>query len=665
MSISTPGAAPRAVRAFLLAVALLFAPAVAWHSSAADDPSGNIARRDGQPQPGVLDESGFGFRLRVPDGWSIDIDAEDGPMLSWRMHRDAWLAGDVPEGLLALNVTVIEPEPGKDVEAEFRKFARNYADRFLEGGRIVSLKAFSFGGRPGFLAAAEGRIKRTSGPAVRVLARVFIYETEDRQVIVSAVAPRSSAEPLDHLGEPGSLIEASTAETSVSADQGAGQPPQEIAADVILPDTRQRLRAISWGGGSLDEFGRLDADGLAIALPPGARTGGVGVASSGSPVALGDLEGGDATTLRIALDPAETDSLLVVLCPGRMVPCLSEPSLQIRLAASTAGVELSVGSEATVAARQVLAGGVPANLSVRIDRDGVYLFPATGEALVVERPRGLAPFAALDVVVAALPADAGGRLRMRALTVQTDRQAVADLLPAPGDAAAIFPAASPDVWREKSSAGGDFAAFAALRKDGLHVSVPPGHSWGTTGLVSGRPVLALPDGDDTPAAQRLRGRVDPAASDSFAVAILPDAEGDVWLSSIGYADVYRLEDGRSRVRIYTCGSGDRVAETFVDKTWSGVFDLILRPDRLEFALDDRRLSTPLLSCHPPDAGAHVAVFAVAGAENEAASLHLTGLSIDRLPLPALAEAGPGSDAGFRPEAWIADMADELSEPTDR
>lgn len=665
MSISTPGAAPRAVRALLLGFLLLFAPAATVHSAAADGLASGAARQDRSPQPGMLDESGFGFRLRVPDGWSIDIDPEDGPMLSWRMHRDAWLAGDVPEGLLALNVTVIEPEPGKDVEAEFRKFARNYADRFLEGGTIVSLKAFSFGGRPGFLAAAEGRIKRTSGPAVKVLARVFIYETEDRQVIVSAVAPRSSAEPLDHLGEPGSLIEASGADTSVSVDQGADQPSQANAADVILPDTRQRLRAISWGGGSLDEFGRLDADGLTVALPPGARTAGVGVASSGSAVALGDLDGGDATTLRIALDPAGTDSLLVVLCPGRMVPCISEPSLQIRMGASAAGVELSLWSEATPVATQVLPGGMPANLSVRIDRDGVYVFPATGEALLVERPRGLAPFAGLDVVIAALPTEAGGRLRMRALSVETDRRAVTDPMPAPGNAAAIFPAANPDIWREKASGGGDFAAFAALRDDGLHVSVPAGHSWGVTGLVTGRPVLGLPDGNDTPAPERLRGTVDPTASDSFAVAILPDAEGDVWLSAIGYADIQRAADGRFRVRIYTCGSGDRVAETLVDGTWSGAFDLIVRPDRLELALDDRRLSTTLLSCRLPDAGAHVAVFAVAGKENEAASLHLTGLSIDRLPLPALVEAGPGSDAEFRPEAWIADMEDELTEPTER
>lgn len=193
MPIPTPAAACRAVsRAMLLGLALVLAQAVS-----ADDRAADAARQHTPAEPGWLDESGFGFRLQVPDGWSIDIDAEDGPQLSWRMHRDAWLAGRVPKGLLALNVTVIEPEPGQDVEAEFRRFVVAYADRYLGGGRIVSFRASPFGAYPGFLAAIDGRIRRDSGASVKVSARVILYETEDRQVIVSAVAPRGAG------GEPG------------------------------------------------------------------------------------------------------------------------------------------------------------------------------------------------------------------------------------------------------------------------------------------------------------------------------------------------------------------------------------------------------------------------------------------------------------------------------
>jgi hypothetical protein len=665
MPMSSSGAVSGAVfRALVLTVALQVAFTAPAHRVLADDLAGSAAQVEGSLATGTLDESGFGFRLRVPDGWSIDIDAEDGPMLSWRMHRAAWLAGSVPEGLLALNITVIEPEPEKDVETEFRKFVGSYADRFLEDGEVVSFSAFFFGAYPGFLAAVDGGISQESGAVVEVSARVFIYETEDRQVIVSAVAPRSSATPLDHLGEAGSLIETSGRGSIASGDgtAHAGAPsPIATAPAVILPDTQHRLRAVSWGGGSLEEFGRLDADGLTVALPPGARTGGVGVASSGSPVALGDLDGGDATILHIGLDPARTDSLMIVLCQGQMVPCISEPSLQIRITATVAGAELSLWTEAVLVATESLPDGVPSNLTVRIDRDGVFVFPAGGESMLAERPRSLVPFAGLDVVIAALPTEAGGRLHMTALSVQMDRSAEMAVLPATDATAAVFPSSEADGWHEKASSGGDFAAFAALGADGLEVSVPAGHSWGVTGLVSARPMLGLPDGDDTPAPQRLRGIVDPAVSHAFAVAILPEAEGDVWLSALGYADVYRVEDDRFRVRIYTCGSGSRVAETFVDATWSGIFDLIVRPDRLELALDGQHLSATTFACLPPKTGAHVAVVAVAAQENEPASLRLTGLSIDRLPLPASVEAGSGPDAEFRPEDWIADIANDLSE----
>lgn len=664
MPIPTPAAVCRVVlRAILLSLALL----LAW-PALADDDAVEAVRQFNPAEPGWLDESGFGFRLQVPDGWSIDIDAEDGPQLSWRMHRDAWLAGRVPKGLLALNVTVIEPEPGQNVEAEFRRFVVAYADRYLGGGRIVSFRARPFGTYPGFVAAVEGRIRSDSGESVKVSARVILCETQDRQVIVSAVAPQSSADPLDHLGEPGSLIVASGSGSVAADTDPAGEPKpgpgeQPAAPVTLLPDAAQRLRAVSWGGGSLEEFGRVDGDGLLVALPAGARTAGVGVASRGSPVTLGDLDGGDATTMRIALASAETDSLIVVLCPGEMVPCMSEPSLQIRASTSVAGADLSLWTDAGLLAKEELPGGMPEHLTVRIDRDAVYLFPAAGEPLMAERPRGLVSFAALDVVIAALPTEAGGRVRVRSLSVDTDLQTVSAPLPVPDATASVFPATAAGLWRETASSGGDFAAFATLGDDGLAVSVPAGHSWGVTGIVSDRPMLGLPDGDDSPAPERLHGTVDPTGSDGFAIAILPDAQGDVWLSSIGYADVSRMQDGSFRVRIYACGSSTRVAQTFIDGSWSGRFDLILRPDRLEIALDDRHLAATWLSCLMPEAGAHVAVVAVAAQENEATTLRLAGLSIDRLPLPAaMPVAGSGRDTDFRPEAWIASIAEELSEP---
>lgn len=373
MPIPTPAAVRRAVsRAILLPLALL----LAW-PALADDVAAEAVRQFNPAEPGWLDESGFGFRLQVPDGWSIDIDAEDGPQLSWRMHRDAWVAGRVPKGLLALNVTVIEPEPGQNVEAEFRRFVVAYADRYLGGGRIVSFRASPFGAYPGFLAAVDGRIRPDSGGSVKVSARVILYETEDRQVIVSAVAPQSSADPLDHLGEPGSLIVASgsgsdTADPGLTEEPEPGPGEQPAAPVTLLPDAAQRLRAVSWGGGSLEEFGRVDGDGLVVVLPAGARTAGVGVASRGSPVTLGDLDGGDATTMRIALAAPETDSLLVVLCPGEMVPCMSEPSLQIRASRSAAGADLSLWTDAGLLAKEELPGGMPEHLTVRIDRDAVY-----------------------------------------------------------------------------------------------------------------------------------------------------------------------------------------------------------------------------------------------------------------------------------------------------
>lgn len=611
---------------------------------------------------GMIDESAFGFRLRVPEDWSIDIDAEDGPMLSWRMHQTDWIAGKVPDSLLALSVTVIEPDSGKDTEAEFRSFVDSYVRHYLAVGQITSFEPLMFGGYAGFTAEARGRIK--SGPGIDVSARIFFYETRDRQVIVSAVAPRSQTDALGRLGEAGSLIEAASPPADHEGDlpgTAAGDTATSSGAAVrltILPDSGGLLEPFSWGGGSLADFGGSNENGLSIEIPSDARTGGVGVHSVVSPVRLGDLERGDATILRARFDPQRTDTALIVLCPGRMVPCLSEPSFHIRFLPREDEIELSIWSEDLEVAAERLPA-TPEILAVRIDRDGVYVYPSNGDALTAVRSRALAPHAALELVVAAIPIEGGGRLALRSLSVEKLDAAPGQALPEPRTS--VFPSSESDRWQKLATAGGDFDAFATLDAGGLSVSVPDNRSWGMTGLVSRDPLMAIADGSVSTIPHRLRGEVAPSASEAFAVALLPAADVDPWLGSRVYADFVRLPDDRYRVRLYACGSAARVAEMTVAAKWSGAFDLLLHPGRAEIALERSRVSTPLLACLLPDTGVHVALFAAAPEEHRHASLRLLRLAVDRAGnAPDPDDAATSPDADFDPRSWLSGMAAELS-----
>ena len=622
---------------------------------------------------GRLDERDFGFFLNVPDDWSADIDAEDGPILSWRLQQKDWLAGSTHSGLVSLSVSVLEPDVGQDTAKVFRSFVGKYGEKFLEKAEVRSFEPFRFGQFSGFDARVAGGIKRPSGKIVPVVARIFIYLTADREVIVSAVAPKAQADLLDSLGQPGTLFEASTtaAETSVQANDGAQTPAAPAPAAVntepvlVLPDNSSRFRTFAWGGGVLEEFGSLGSDGLKIKMAADAATGGAGIASTGTMINLGDLEAGAATTIRLSFDPDQSNNALIILCPGQHTPCLSDQSFHIALQPGESGTALSLAYEGNPLARTVLMDGMPSYLSIRIDRDGIYAFPSNGEALSVERPHALAPFSGLELVAAAVPLPSGSTLFLKSVAVQsTQGNLTAAALPEPEAERSVFPAGDPTIWKEVAVSGGDFASMAKLENGRLDVRVLPGNQWGHTGLISGQPVFRIPEDGGDVAPARLHGNVDPSQNTlSFAVSLLPDPASDLWLNSVAYVQFSRNEDGTFRARLNVCASPTRVVEMTIEPAWSGNFDLLVSPQRIELVAERHRVGT-VLTCGLKDMKGHVAIFAAPPRENDPAALSLTGLAVDRLPYPddGLSDDGSAADdSAFDPALWISAVSADLIE----
>ncbi len=657
--------------------------ACAWASPYVSGPVGMLfvapaAAQAVTVRAGRLDESGFGFVLTVPDDWSADIEAEDGPVLNWRLNHKDWLAGGTPSGLAFLSVSVLEPDAGQDTEKAFRSFVAKYAQKYLGNGEVLSVEAFRFGQYSGFDARVEGFVVRQGGKTLPVSVRLFLYLTVDREVIVSALAPRGHARLLDGLGAPGSLIESATEDQGAvtatdpgasageapAADAGAAKPGSEAAGlkspasttrETIIPDAAGRFRPFAWGGGVLEEFGTFNADGLTIRIPADAATGGDGVASTGTLINLGDLDAGAATEIQLSFDPVGTDNALVILCPGRFVPCLSEPSFHAVLQPSGFGTKLSLTHEGQPLGEALL-DGMPDHLGIRVDRDGIYVFPSNGDAMMVGRPPAFGPFAGLEMLVASVPLPGGSKLMLRSASIlSTHGSRAAAPLPEPDQGAQVFPPSGGQEWSELAVNGGDFASMARLENGQLDVRVLPGNLWGHTGLVSAQPLFRLAEPDEPGGPARLHGVVDPSvAALSFAVSLLPDAGSDLWLGSFVHAQFSRNEDGTFRAGLNVCASSTRAVEMVLDREWPGDFDLTVTTQRVELAAGGRRVET-LLACGLPELKGHVAIFAAPLRQHDPAALTLLGLAIDRLPgaddgLPYDGSEQP--DAGFDPATWI-------------
>lgn len=170
--------------------------------AASGAPTSKPAANDAPASAGddqIVDEPKWGFALRVPDGWKYER-SNDGGIQTWKLRNRQWIAGQVPDDLLQVTVTVIDRTPGRDPEQEFRDYAKSFAEKLLNGGRVTHFAPTRMGALSGFAARATGSIARQNGSQLAVGAVVILLEAANSHVIASAVAPSAAESALDRIG---------------------------------------------------------------------------------------------------------------------------------------------------------------------------------------------------------------------------------------------------------------------------------------------------------------------------------------------------------------------------------------------------------------------------------------------------------------------------------
>lgn len=228
----------------------------------------------------------------------------------------------------------------------------------------------------------------------------------------------------------------------------------------------------------------------------------------------------------------------------------------------------------------------------------------------------------------------------------------------------LFDGREAPAWEPIGVAGGDFATFAHWGTGRLVIDVPPGNSWGKTGLLSAGPIARLDERlDKTPL--RLDLKVDPRATSGLAFAIGTERQADMWPTNRLWVYLVRQDAGRFVLGIHRSGSQSwsrPLPVDFVTGAWDGTLQVSLGRGWTSVALP----GGPLVRAPTGFEGGAVLYASMVShpaREHEAASLALEGLTAQWLTPAGMTAAERWlllDPSAFDASGFLDDLAREVA-----
>lgn len=224
----------------------------------------------------------------------------------------------------------------------------------------------------------------------------------------------------------------------------------------------------------------------------------------------------------------------------------------------------------------------------------------------------------------------------------------------------IFDGKMSSDWNELATAGGNFLRFAHFADKMLIVDVPPGNSYGKTGIRSATPVIHFPFPEEDLATTLLL-ELDAVRSSSYVIALIPPNWDGIkeWRSHHIRVSLSPAEDGMSVLTLWFAKKA--VMEAPVDPSVLNEVEIVLRPDRLVLVKDG---SGKLLlqgeidnRINPPKEGYRLSVLTEALNDTQGAKLALQRITVAQIPgvfSVSNFSAWPGSEESLLLQAPVID-----------
>ena len=479
---------------------------------------------------------------------------------------------------------------------------------------------------------------------------------------------------------PGDGLVASLALTGIDTEPLA--PVAATGGAAVLFDGHlggRFVTANSWGGRFADQA-QLTDRGLLVDVPAGNGWGRVGIVSPDPLIWLDDPAPGARSDVDFTFDPQRTSGVYLVLSPAGLTnpgdpgnPEASSIRIHWRQKADGTGARLSasIAGPETVILDQDMPPTPPDHILVSLSLEGVRL--AVGDTVTDRVPvPGLTPGVGFRIWALSMSEAEGAPVRMGLKRITANRVAGQPIAASSNAAQGavpplplrpLFPAGA-DVWERVALAGGDVGSFMIEGPRGIAVAVPPGHSWGKTGLLSVAPVLTL-DGRlrSTPALVAVD--VDPLdRAASFIVALSGERTPEMWPSWRLWTSFSRRDDGGVDLTLDWGGGRQwvkRLRPDDIPPDWSGRLLIWIGSGWSAVSLGDTgpRIAAPI--SFEPGQALFMTALAHAPAENAPASLVLRGISVGMATPPemdAVSRFWLEDDQDFDPAAFLTTLGED-------
>jgi len=136
-------------------------------------------------------------------------------------------------------------------------------------------------------------------------------------------------------------------------------------------------------------------------------------------------------------------------------------------------------------------------------------------------------------------------------------------------------------WETFGVDGGDFEKFGRFEDGKMIVSVPAKNSWGTTGILSKKPLIDLDFHTFNKAPYHFQIKVDPQQSKGFVIAFGNHKKADMWRDHKVWVGV-----GKSTFYYYIDTFNDETESREKPADWSGIINIIVSKGWFSVQLDD-------------------------------------------------------------------------------
>ncbi len=511
---------------------------------------------------------------------------------------------------------------------------------------------------------------------------------------VTAVMPQDAAAKALHVyalaHAPGAQKPARMGLRTIGLAQ-APLPPPTAAADpaavlrsaqrVDLFDGRLGTRWLAHNahGGLFAEHAVLRGGDLVVDVPPGSAWGKVGIFTPEPVVWLDDFRESASVKLSFRFDPQRTTGFVIALAaPGWGNVGGNDPGqpamfLHWRRTAAGAGarVSLSVLPQYGAPIYDVaLLDGAPGEVRLVLSPQGLRV-EAEGWPDRLTPWGLLQPGQGLRVWVYSHPDEAQQPVKMALRGIALERTPGPPQAPAEPEAGVaplpmkvLFHGREGPVWEPIGVAGGDFAKFARWGTGRLVIDVPPGNSWGKTGLLSAGPIVQLDERlDKTPF--RLDLKVDARATSGLAFAIGTERQADMWPTNRLWVYLVRQDAGRFVLGLHRSGSQSwsrPLPADFVTGAWDGTLQVSLGRGWTSIALP----GGPLVRAptgFEGGAALYASIVSHPAREHEASSLALEGVTAQWLTPAGMTAAERWSlldPSEFDASGFLVDLARDVT-----